>query len=210
MHPPQNPKNPQTPAASPQSPLSPDARVVHPVSVPSGEAGFSIIEGLIAALLLLVVTLGILPLFSRAMNNNVKGNDSTRQASGATDAFETSIGLPFNSGAMTVPDGSTSVVVTETIALKKIASPTGGADQAISSVWEPLASLGSDDQPLMNRQRTLQQYSFDDYADNHVFDTPLPGDTAPRLVHLKVIDIDLLDATGGAARPYRLRTVQAY
>lgn len=209
MHPPKNPNTAASPP-SPLSPVSPDARVVHPLSVPSGEAGFSIIEGLIAALLLLIVTLGILPLFSRSMNNNVKGNDSTRQASGATDAFETSIGLPFNSGAMTVPGGSTSVVVTETIALKRIASPTGGADQAISSVWEPLGSLGSDDQPLMNRRRTLQQYSFDDYNDNHVFDNPLNGDTEPRLVHLKVIDIDLLDATGGAARPYRLRTVQAF
>ena len=181
-----------------------------PRSATSGEAGFSIIEGLIAALLLLIVTLGILPLFSRAMNNNVKGNDSTRQASGATDAFETSVALPFNSGAMTVPGGATSLVTTESIALKKIASPTGGADQAISTRWEPLGSLGSDDHPVMNRQLTLQQYSYDDYADDQEFDTPLNGDTQPRLVHFKVVEVDLLDATGGAARPYRLRMVQAY
>jgi type II secretory pathway pseudopilin PulG len=181
-----------------------------PRSATSREAGFSIIEGLIAALLLLIVTLGILPLFSRAMNNNVKGNDSTRQASGATDAFETSVALLFNSGAMTVPGGATSVVVTDTIALKEIASPTGGASQAISSRWEPLGSLGSDDLPVMNRQLTLQQYSYDDYADNQEFDTPLNGDTQPRLVHFKVIEVDLLDATGGGARPYQLRMVQAY
>ena len=114
----------------------------------SNEAGFSIIEGLIAALLLLVVTLGILPLFSRAMNNNVKGNDSTRQSNGATDAFETSVALPFNSGAMTVPGGGpTSVVVTETLALKKIASPSGGADMTMSTRWELPADLGTYDDP---------------------------------------------------------------
>lgn len=176
----------------------------------SKEAGFSIIEGLIAALLLLVVTLGILPLFSRSMNNNIKGNDSTRQANSATDAFETSVALPFNSGAMTVPGGGTSVVVTETLALKKIASPSGGADVTISTRWELPADLGTYDEPVMNRQRTLQQFSFSDFADNQIFDSPLDGDQEPRLVHLKVVDVSMQDATGGGARPYQLRLIQAY
>lgn len=173
------------------------------------EAGFSILEGLIAALLLLVVTLGILPLFSRAMNNNVKGNDSTRQSNGAIDAFETAVALPFNSGAMTVAAG-TSVAVTETLALKKVATPTGGIDQAISTRWELPADLGSDDVPVMNRVRTLQQYSFDDFADNQTFDNPLDADTEPRLVHFKVVDVSLQDATSASAQQYQVRIIQAY
>ena len=176
----------------------------------SNEAGFSIVEGLIAALLLLIVTLGILPLFSRAMSNNVKGNDSTRQSNGAIDAFETSAALPFNSGDMNMPIGSTSVVVTDTLALKRVASPTGGGDQTISARWELPAALGSDDVPVMNRQRTLQQFAFSDLADNQTFDDPLDGATEPRLVHFKVIDLTLQDATGAASRPYQLRVVQAY
>ncbi len=175
----------------------------------SSEAGFSIVEGLIAALLLLVVTLGILPLFSRAMNNNVKGNDSTRQSNGAIDAFETAVALPFNSGAMTIAAG-TSATVTETLALKKIATPTGGIDQAVSTHWELPADLGSDDVPLMNRVRTLQQYSFDDYSDNQTFDNPLDADTEPRLVHFKVVDVSLQDATSASAQQYQVRIIQAY
>lgn len=180
------------------------------VRLHSTESGFSIIEGLIAALLLLVVTLGILPLFSRAMNNNVKGNDSTRQSNGAIDSFENAVSLPFNSGAMTVPAGQSSVVVTETLALKKVASPTGGVDQAISTRWELPADLGSDDTPVMNRVRTLQQYSFDDFNDNQTFDTPLDGDTEARLVHFKVLDVTLQDATGAEAVSYNVRMVKAY
>ena len=176
----------------------------------SREAGFSIIEGLIAALLLLVVTLGILPLFSRSMNNNVKGNDSTRQANGATDAFESAVALPFNSGAKAVPGGTSSLVVTDTIALKKIASPTGGSDLTISNRWELPADLGTDDVQMMNRQRTLQQFSFDDYADNQTFDTALDGLVEDRLVHFKVVDVAIQDARGGLAQPYRLRIVQTY
>lgn len=184
---------------SPAAPVRPSPR----------EAGFSIIEGLIAALLLLVVTLGILPLFSRAMNNNVKGNDSTRESNGAINAFETAIALPFNSGAMTLPAG-TSVVVDETLALKKIASPTGGSDQAMSSRWELPADLGTDDKQVLNRRRTLRQYSFDDFVDNQTFDNPLDAATEPRLVHFKVVDIALQDATSVRARQYQLRIIQAY
>ncbi|MBP7588747.1 MAG: hypothetical protein KBA72_12410 [Thermoanaerobaculia bacterium] len=188
---------------SPAAPVRPSPR----------EAGFSIIEGLIAALLLLVVTLGILPLFSRAMNNNVKGNDSTRQSNGAITGLESAVSLPFNSGALTipaVPAGQTSLVLNETLALKKVSSPTGGSDLALSSRWELPADLGSDDVPLMNRVRTLQQYSFDDYNLNQSFDFPLPGETQARLVHFKVLDISLTDATGPETRSYNVRMVKAF
>lgn len=181
-----------------------------PTPPASSEEGFSIIEGLIASLLLLVVTLGILPLFSRAMNNNIKGNDSTRQSNGAVDALETSLALPFNSGDMTMPVGSTSVVVADTLALKKIASPTGGADQTISTRWELPADLGTYDVQVMNRQQTLQQYAFSDFADDQIFEHPLDGTTEPRRVHFKVVDIALQDATSVQAVAYRLRIVQAY
>ncbi len=176
----------------------------------SSEAGFSVIEGLIAALLLLVVTLGILPLFSRAMSNNVKGNDSTRQSNGATDSLESAEALPFNSGALFVAGGSTSVVVNETLALKKIASPTGGPDQAISNLWELPADLGTDDLQIMNRQRTVRQFSFDDFVDNQTFDNPLDGDVEPRLIHFKVVDVTMQDASDAGAIPYQLRVIQAY
>jgi hypothetical protein len=181
-----------------------------PSPVARAEAGFSVIEGLIAALLLLVVTLGILPLFSRAMNNNVKGNDSTRQANSAVDSFETAVSLPFNSGAKMVPPAATSLVVTETLALKRVASATGGEDQAMSNRWELPADLAVGDIPVMNRQSTLQQFSLDDYIDNQNFDTPLEGDVESRLVHLKTIDLVLQDASGTGGQPYRLRVIQAY
>ncbi|MCC6175685.1 MAG: hypothetical protein IT305_10310 [Chloroflexi bacterium] len=180
-----------------------------PVRPSADEAGFSIIEGLIAALLLLVVTLGILPLFSRAMNNNVKGNDSTRQANGAINAFEGAVALPFNSGAMSVAAGN-QVVVNEAMALKKISSPTGGLDFALSPRWELVADLGTDDKAMMNRTRTLRQFSFDDFLDNQNFDTPLDAATEPRLVHLKVVDVTLQDATQVEAPQYQLRLIQAY
>mgnify|MGYP001565830625 CR=1 FL=1 len=174
------------------------------------EAGFSLIEGLIAAALLLIVTVGVLPLFSRAMLNNVKGNDSTRQANGATDEFERSLALPFNSGAMEVPGGSTQVVETRAIALKALGSPPEGPSQSVSARWELVADLGTDDLPMMTRQRTLRQFSFDDFNDNQIFDSALDGDVEDRLVHLKVVDVTLDDPAAPLARPFQLRIVQAF
>ena len=176
----------------------------------SSEAGFSVIEGLIAALLLLIVTLGILPLFSRAMSNNVKGNDSTRQSNAAIDAFESGSGLFFNSGGMDVLPGTTETVVVETLALKKIASPTGGADQALSMRWQLPADLVAGDVRVLDRERTVRHYAFDDFSDNQVLENPLDGATEDRLVHFKVTDVELRDATGLSPQTYRLRTIRAF
>ncbi|MCP3961586.1 MAG: hypothetical protein GY719_27405 [bacterium] len=43
-----------------------------------GEEGFSLVEGLIAAALLLVVAVGILPLFMRALESNISGGRSSQ------------------------------------------------------------------------------------------------------------------------------------
>jgi hypothetical protein len=111
---------------------------------------------------------------------------------------------------MTVAPGTNQTVVLETLALKKVASPTGGEDATLSSTWELPANLVAGDVRVLNRQRTLQQYSFDDFADNQIFENPLDGNTEARLVHLKVLDVVLQDASGAATQSYRLRTIQAY
>lgn len=192
MHPPQN------------------VRTAPSVSRNSREAGFSVIEGLIAALLLLVITLGILPLFSRAMANNVRGNDSSRQAHAGITAFETADSVPLNSASLVVPAGETELVVTEVLALKQVASPTGGFSQTMSTRWELPADLGSNDQPVLQRQTTTRYYSLPDLEDNQTFDDPLDGSAEERLVHFKVVEVEVQDLTGTERRPYRLRSVKAY
>ena len=41
------------------------------------ERGFSVVEALVAAAIILVIASGVLPMFTRAMVNNVAGNEST-------------------------------------------------------------------------------------------------------------------------------------
>lgn len=52
------------------------------------EAGFSLIEGLIAAALLLVVAVSILPLFMRALESNTRGGRSSQITTLVTAALE--------------------------------------------------------------------------------------------------------------------------
>jgi len=47
------------------------------------DAGFSIIEALIAAAILLIIALGLLPLFTRSISDNVSGNDATQATNGS-------------------------------------------------------------------------------------------------------------------------------
>ena len=174
-----------------------------------GEAGFSVIEGLIAAALLLVITVGVLPLFSRSMLNNVRGNDATRQSNGAVDELERSASLPFLSGGMTVPDGESESVEETAIAVVHLPND----EQVVSSTWAPYASLATAD-VVMRRTRTLQQYSFDDYRTDNTFDTPLTGESEQRLVHMKVLDVvfeEPLDpANANWKTHYTVRSIQAY
>jgi len=83
------------------------------------EAGFSLVEGMIAALILLFVILGVLPLVSQSMLNNLQGNDSTQQAQAAVDGAEEFSSLPFNSQVYAVPAvaGTTSATFTDVFTL---------------------------------------------------------------------------------------------
>jgi hypothetical protein len=174
-----------------------------------GEAGFSVIEGLIAAALLLIITVGVLPLFSRSMVNNVKGNDATRQSNGAVTELERSVALPFLSGDLTVAPGEVDSVVQTAIGVVHLPDN----QKTFSPAWVDFASLAPAD-VVMRRTRTLEQYSFDDYRLDQTFDDPLPGEAEQRLVHLKMIELvfeEPLDPLGVRWKThYTVRAVQAY
>ncbi len=166
--------------------------------VRASEAGFSLIEGLIAAALLLFVVIGVLPLFSRAMMNNVRGNDSTRATASAVDGFERLLALPFDSLPMTVPGATTELVATDSFLLKANRWVTGAIPSGDEEQWQ--------------RTATIRQYNVDDLLDDGELTTPLPGNHTPSQVHLKVIDLELRNRRlDDDERPrYRVRVVQAF
>lgn len=62
----------------------------------SGEAGMSLVEVTIAAAILLVVSIGVLPLFTRAIVNNRSGYDSNQASHLVRTSLEDDLALGFN------------------------------------------------------------------------------------------------------------------
>jgi Tfp pilus assembly protein PilV len=173
--------------------------MLEPVSRPAAarvrsEAGFSVIECLIAALILLVVVLGVLPLISQSMLNNAQGSSSSEQANGAVDGLEELISLPFTAPEMTVPAGATSLV----------ANSYRLIDDAR---WQDGVYSGTQT-PQFTRTATVEMFAVDDIDNDgdYTFDTPLDGSFIldfPAGAPYKRVTIDV-----GAERVFSSNTYQ--
>ena len=161
------------------------------------QAGFSLIEAMIAALLLLIVILGILPLVTRGIMNNLQGNDASNEANASMDGIERLLSLPFDNIAMEVPTGSTSLVSQDFYTLT-------GHD------W--VTTVPSTDLAQYTRTSTIQQYSASDLDLDETLDSPLDGGVGSEFVHIKRITMTIQNARRyfSGAGAYRVLAVQTY
>lgn len=151
----------------------------------NNQQGFSLIEVLIASVLLMVMVLGILPLFYRSMVNNAMGADSTQLANLSKSRIEEYSQLPFDSPLLL---------------------PVGGAI-VLSTVdyWSPthenfVATEPSTNIPIRFRRTTeIRQYAMADLLDNGQLNTPLPGSADPSTVQIKDIRVTVESYVRGTA-----------
>lgn len=196
------------------------------------ERGMSLVEALLAMALLLLVAIGILPLFTRAMVNNAAGGEATAVANHARHRLEEFGQLPFNNLALTIEDGN------ERLTADVYYS---GDDNAQGDETWAQAGSGSGAQ-LRDRVSRVRQFRLvdppgaidddldgvidglggltDDPADGE-FDDPLDDTTDITTVHLKEISVELVNPRDdpanpggggplGASPPYRVRTFRAF
>lgn len=104
-------------------------------------AGFSVVEGLIAAAILLLIAVGILPLFLRSMVNNSAGNDATQSTNYVRGELERLIGLRFSDPAFVGPPTLGSAIVSTRYLLENDSSVKG------DETWEAT-------QPVRDSERT--------------------------------------------------------
>ncbi len=157
---------------------------------PRRAAGFSLIEALIAAALLGFIAISILPLFLRAMVNNKQGSDSTVVTTFSKTNLESLDAIPFDGAAVTIPPGSTSLVVVDWYAQQS--TKVGGTNgQWIVTCTGTTASCATTSPPigqglvLWKRTTTVQQYNVNDLT----FQNPEDGATSSDFVHLKRIQV---------------------
>ncbi|HEX3554675.1 MAG TPA: prepilin-type N-terminal cleavage/methylation domain-containing protein [Thermoanaerobaculia bacterium] len=165
-------------------------------------AGFSLIEALIAAAILLIIALGLIPLFSRAINDNVNGNDATQATNGSRTQLEEMLGLPFVNTRLTVPVGANVGVTTDSFAQGDI-KKTGDPDEG----WWP-GTPTDKGVILWTRTTQVRQYSVSD------LNTPLPGETQPTFVQLKEVTVVMsngkLGSILGSGQGITLRIVKPF
>jgi Tfp pilus assembly protein PilV len=161
----------------------------HRPAVRRGEAGFSIIEALIAAAILLIIALGLLPVFSRAINDNVTGNDATQATNGSRTELEELLQMPFNNQRVVVAGGQTKAETKDFYTRAKADASTGAYE--IGDATEGWTADATGRGPVLwNRTTTVQQYGITDLNDGKL-DTPLDGSTQANFVHLKQIQVQI-------------------
>lgn len=137
-------------------------------------AGFSLIEVLVAAAILLVIALGLVPLYTRSIRSNVEGFDYTHVSNFAKSRAEEYLQLPFNSPRLTVSAGQEQEEIQDFYSQKE-------HRWIAEADWAAAESGG--DTALFTRTATVRQFSVTDLLN------PLPGDAPPDAVHLKEITV---------------------
>lgn len=137
------------------------------------QRGFSLIEVMVAAAILLVIALGLIPLYTRSIRSNVEGFDYTQVANSARSRADEFFQLPFGSTRLTVPAGQPELQVQDFYSHAE----HRWMEQA---EWD---TAQDDDVALFTRTTTVRQFGVGDMQ------TPIPGGQTPEAVHLKEITV---------------------
>lgn len=127
------------------------------------QEGFSLVEVLIAAGLMLVIAVGIIPLFTRSMVNTIGGAESTTVSNFGKTRLEEMVQLPIDDTSLVVPTGTSELVVEEYWSLA-------------TETWVPGATPPPGDPGSWTRRTVVKQYAIGDLDDGTpYFDNPVEG-----------------------------------
>jgi prepilin-type N-terminal cleavage/methylation domain-containing protein len=146
-------------------------------TTPVASGGFSLLEVLIAMALAGLLLIGVLPLFTKSMSNNVEGNQLTEVTNRARLHVEELMAMPIDAEELTVPDGDQELVTTE------LYSPT--EERWIEEDDYPVGA-----EPTFTRTTRVRQFSMSALSSIDLEfeeDEILPGGTPGTQVEIKEI-----------------------
>lgn len=135
-------------------------------------AGFTLIEGLVSAAILLAIAIGLMPLFTRAMIDNEAGADYTRVTNAARDRLEEFSQLPFTSEQLRLLAGT-----------ERVYDEYYSNQDKVWRVGTEADAASAGDMALMTRATTIRQFNVNDLV------TPLDFSQLPGFVQLKEITV---------------------
>ncbi len=184
------------------------------------QAGFSLLEVLVGFFILLLVVMGLLPLFTRAVVANISGKEATVVTNIGTTQLENLVQLSFNNFGTSIPIGNNVNQTIDYWGRDDDADP-GTEDWAPSqefATWRRTTEVrqfgvGSGvDTNLDGVPDALPGLEDDNY--DGYFDSELAGGTTPNAIHLKEVRV-LIESQRtpfGAGEPTELtlRTLKAF
>jgi prepilin-type N-terminal cleavage/methylation domain-containing protein len=163
------------------------------------QRGMSLIEVMLASVLFLTISLGVVPMFAQSMVSNSSGNDSTKAANFARARSEELMQLPFNHADLTIEAGSEKV--------------TQEYQSRIDETWQPFP-IPADVTAEWVRTTTVRQYGVDALADDVILVAEaLDVGTDPSFVHLKEVEVEIEQLGGllqSSAKRITLRTFRSH
>jgi len=154
------------------------------------ERGFSLIEALFAGVLVLVMMLFILPLFTRAMSQNVAGRESSIASTHGKWTLEELNQLPLD---------------------RRQFELTSGDELVECKYWDRAAKAWVDQAcgdslpagTLWHRETRYQQFAISDLMDDRELNTPTPGGTPFEFVHLRELAVEIQGERSNPLGPAR-------
>jgi len=159
------------------------------------ERGFSLIEVLIASVIMLFVALGIITLFTMSAASNLQGSESTKAANYARERLELLWQVPFSDPQLTITGSATDKKSYEYY-------------DVLTRKWVTMAGPTPPGSATWTRVTTVRQFAVDNLT------TPLSGDIGvanPQQVQMKEIKVEVHNGrVGGALGGGKELTLLAY
>ncbi|MCP4250943.1 MAG: hypothetical protein GY778_28230 [bacterium] len=177
----------------------------------SSDSGFSLVEGLIAAALLLVIAVSILPIFVRALDNNLSGGRRSQLSTFASGDLEALNQVPIDQDAWSVagePGGVLSLG-SRFWANGSVSNPVTLGDER----WVDLETDAPGELILWQSDAAIRKYSLADIqilvgaggglvsggANPMLFDNPLTDDEGGHFTELRLTIKENRDALPAAS-----------
>lgn len=186
------------------------------------QGGFSLIEVLVGFLVLLLVLIGLLPMFTRAVIQNIQGRESTIVTNHGGTELENIFQLGFNNWDLEVTAGT----------LRSSTQFWGNGFQDHIGDGEWLDVYPVTELPLWQRTTEIRQFSINGVNDTDLdgvldeivgledddwdgyFDNALPTGTSPNAIHLKEVRVRMTSTRApigqGAPTQLTLTSLKAF
>ena len=185
-------------------------------------SGYSLVEVLLGLLILMVALVGLMPLFTKSIQQNLEGKQSTEATGHGRTELENLLQMDFNNWLVHVEAGSERA--------EHLFWTEGNPDKRGDEYWtetDPAPTTASWEMDSVVRQFGIQGVrdvdldgimevvvGLEDDDLDGVLDNPLPAGSLPAFVHVKTLDVALQkrasSVTMGEALRLDLQTIKAF